>query len=310
MIKQASFLFSVLLSTLALAQLPVDPLDDQRFVELVRVARYPEAYALTEKEPARFAHWWAYMTARTVPPWGSNLTPIEAHVRATEWACRYREFNAEAAAFCYYEIQLVLRWKDQDPRYPEALKGVSLPNLTAAEAQQALESLAAKGVSLAVFRVKRGEESALKDLAQNRPYSLGGQLAAGALADILWRRYEGEKAVQYALKAAGTSASAAGVLAWGEYTGTGVKKNQDTACRRANFWAVRSLAHSALFTLGLCYLEGAGGFPKDPIEAYAMFWLAKDAIGGYVGKYLSELEQTLTPEQRLEGRRRAAKYFQ
>jgi len=65
--------------------------------------------------------------------------------------------------------------------------------------------------------------------------------------------------------------------------------------------------------LGLCYWEGAGGFPKDPIEAYGLVWSSVQVGGGdipEIAKALDILEKSLTPNQKKEGRERAqAKYL-
>jgi len=116
--------------------------------------------------------------------------------------------------------------------------------------------------------------------------------------------------VRYALLAPGVSPLAGGVLAWAEYFGRGVKQNREAACPRAAFWAPRSFSGPALLTLALCYWEGAAGFPKDPIEAYGILWYGKDASNAPDFRtYLAQLEKVLTPEQQVEGRKRAANRF-
>ena len=109
----------------------------------------------------------------------------EAAVRAAEHACRYREVNLEAAAYCYRTLALILRWKDQDPRIAQALPGAKLPSLSPSEGDQGLQALAEKGVSLAVYYRNPFKTEVLERLVRERPYSLGGQLAAGALANLL-----------------------------------------------------------------------------------------------------------------------------
>jgi len=65
--------------------------------------------------------------------------------------------------------------------------------------------------------------------------------------------------------------------------------------------------------LGLCYWEGAGGFPKDPVEAYGLIWSSVQMGGDgipEIAKALDVLEKSLTPNQKKEGRERAqAKYL-
>jgi hypothetical protein len=187
--------------------------DDRRFVELANGGRYAEAYALAESAPERFAHWCAHLLFHTIPPRGTYSVG-EAVVRAAEHACRYREVNLEAAAYCYDTLALILRWKDQDPRIAQALPGAKLPNLSPSEGDQGLQALAEKGVSFAVYRRNRFKSEVLEKLVRERPYSLGGQLAAGSLANRLWEtgNRKGEM-VRYALLAPGVSSLAGGVLA-------------------------------------------------------------------------------------------------
>ena len=285
--------------------------DDRRFAELANGGRYAEAYALAESAPERFAHWYAYLLFHTVPPKGTYSVG-EATVRAAEHACRYREVNLEAAAYCYRTLALILRWKDQDPRIAQTLPGAKLPSLSPSEVDQGLQALAEKGVSPAVYYRNSSKTEVLERLVRERPYSLGGQLAAGALANDLWERgNRGGEMVRYALLAPGVSPLAGGVLSWAEYFGQGVKQNREAACSRAAFWAPRSTSGPALLTLALCYWEGAAGFPKDPIEAYGILWYGKDVSGAPDFRtYLAQLEKVLTPEQQMEGRRRAANRFQ
>jgi hypothetical protein len=258
-----------LLPAPALARSPLEA-DDRRFAELANRGRYAEAYALAESAPERFAHWYAHLLFHTVPPKGAYSVG-EAAVRAAEHACRHREANPEAAAYCYEALALVLRWKDHDPRIARALPGAKLPGLSPSEVDRGLQTLAEKGVSLAVYHRDRSKPEVLEGLVRERPYSLGGQLAAGALANRLWETGDrkGEMA-RYALLAPGVSSLAGGALAWAEYFGQGVKRNREAACSRAAFWAPRSASGPALLTLALCYWEGAAGFPKDPIEAYGV----------------------------------------
>jgi hypothetical protein len=271
---------SVLGSSASAQPYPLEA-DDRRFAELANRGRYAEAYALAENAPERFAHWYAYLLFHTVPPKGTYSVG-EAVVRAAEHACRYREVNLEAAAYCYETLAVILRWKDQDPRIAQALPGAKLPRLSPSEVDQGLQTLAEKGVSLAVYFYYRSrlKSEALERLVRERPHSLGGQLAAGLLASRLWERgNRGSEMVRYALLAPGVSSLAGGALAWAEYFGQGVKQSREAACPRAAFWAPRSASAPALLTLALCYWEGAAGFPKDPIEAYGILWYGKDVSG-------------------------------
>ncbi|MGC8905387.1 hypothetical protein [Thermus sp.] len=284
--------------------------DDRRFAELANGGRYPEAYALAESALERFAHWYAHLLFDAVPPKGT-YSPGEATVRAAEHACRYREANLEAAAYCYDTLALILRWKDQDPRIAQALPGAKLPELSPSELDQGLRALAEKGISYAAYLRNRAKPEVLERLVRERPHSLGGQLAAGFLANRLWERGDrGSEMARYALLAPGVSSLAGGVLAWAEYFGQGVKRNREAACPRAAFWATRSSSGAALLVLGLCYWEGAAGFPKDPIEAYGILWYGQRFSNAPdFGTYLAQLEKALTPEQQGEGRRRAANRF-
>jgi hypothetical protein len=284
---------SVLGSSASAQPYPLEA-DDRRFAELANRGRYAEAYALAENAPERFAHWYAYLLFHTVPPKGTYSVG-EAVVRAAEHACRYREVNLEAAAYCYETLAVILRWKDQDPRIAQALPGAKLPRLSPSEVDQGLQTLAEKGVSLAVYFYYRSrlKSEALERLVRERPHSLGGQLAAGLLASRLWERgNRGSEMVRYALLAPGVSSLAGGVLAWAEYFGQGVKQNREAACPRAAFWAPRSASGPALLILALCYWKGAAGFPKDPIEAYGILWYGKDVSGAPDFRtYLAQLEK-------------------
>ncbi len=284
--------------------------DDRRFAELANGGRYAEAYALAERAQERFAHWHAYLLFYAVPPKGT-YSPGEAIVRAAEHACRYREANPEAAAYCYRTLAVILRWKDQDPRIDQALPGAKLPSLSPSEADQGLQALAERGVSLAVYYRNPSKPEVLERLVRGRPYSLGGQLAAGLLANRLWEAGDRKgEMVRYALLAPGVSPLAGGALAWAEYFGQGVRQNREAACSRAAFWASRSANGSVFLTLALCYWEGAAGFPKDPIEAYGILWYGKDVSAAPDFRtYLAQLEKALRPEQQVEGRRRAANRF-
>jgi hypothetical protein len=306
---KAFLLTLALLPAPALARSPLEA-DDRRLAELANRGRYAEAYALAERAPERFAHWYAYLLFHTVPPKGA-YSAGEAAVRAAEHACRYREANPEAAAYCYETLAVILRWRDHNPRIARALPGAKLPGLSPSEVDQGLGALAEKGVSLAVYYRNSSKTEALERLVRERPYSLGGQLAAGALANHLWETGDRKgEMLRYALLAPGVSSLAGGVLAWAEYFGQGVKRNREAACPRAAFWAPRSASGPALLTLALCYREGAAGFPKDPIEAYGILWYGKDVSGAPDFRtYLAQLEKVLTPQQQVEGRRRAANRF-
>jgi hypothetical protein len=302
---------SVLGSSASAQPYPLEA-DDRRLAELANRGRYAEAYALAESAPERFAHWYAHLLFHTVPPKGAYSVG-EAVVRAAEHACRHREANLEAAAYCYETVAVILRWKDQDPRIAQALPGAKLPSLSPSEVDRGLQALVEKGVSLAVYFHYRSrlKSEALERLVRERSHSLGGQLAAGLLASRLWERgNRGGEMARYALLAPGVSSLAGGALAWAEYFGQGVKRNREAACPRAAFWAPRSASAPALLTLALCYWEGAAGFPKDPIEAYGILWYGKDTSGAPdFGTYLAQLEKVLTPQQQVEGRRRAANRF-
>jgi hypothetical protein len=284
---------SVLGSSASAQPYPLEA-DDRRFAELANRGRYAEAYALAENAPERFAHWYAYLLFHTVPPKGTYSVG-EAVVRAAEHACRYREVNLEAAAYCYETLAVILRWKDQDPRIAQALPGAKLPRLSPSEVDQGLQTLAEKGVSLAVYFYYRSRlrSEALEKLVRERPHSLRGQLAAGLLASRLWEGgNRGGGMARYALLAPGVSSLAGGVLAWAEYFGQGVKQNREAACPRAAFWAPRSASGPALLILALCYWKGAAGFPKDPIEAYGILWYGKDVSGAPDFRtYLAQLEK-------------------
>lgn len=284
---------------------------DQRAAELANASRYDAVYALFDSDPGTYAHWAAYLLSYRIPPRGTEYALGASDVYGAEIACRYRQANKEAEAYCLNQLNLIARWKDADPRVASALPRVKLPEISSNEIAERLRQLAAEGVPYAVYMANRRDLGLLEGLVEKAPYSLGGQLAAGYLALRYWEEGNYEKALRYAFKSPGVSGSAAGVLAWAEYTGTQVARNQANACNRANFWAIRTLNGPATYTLGMCYLEGAGGFPKDPVEAYGIFWMGRQS-SSYEGfaKRLEELEKTLTPQQLKEGRERGAKRFQ
>ncbi len=155
--------------------------------------------------------------------------------------------------------------RDRDPRIAQALPRAKLPSLSPSELDRGLQTLAEKGVSYAVYLRNRAKPELLERLLWERPHSLGGQLAAGFLANRLWERGDrGDSMVRYARLAPGVSSQAGGVLAWAEYFGRGVKGNREAACSRAAFWAPRSSSGPAFLVLALCYWEGAAGFPRTP----------------------------------------------
>jgi hypothetical protein len=174
---------SVLGSSASAQPYPLEA-DDRRFAELANRGRYAEAYALAENAPERFAHWYAYLLFHTVPPKGTYSVG-EAVVRAAEHACRYREVNLEAAAYCYETLAVILRWKDQDPRIAQALPGAKLPRLSPSEVDQGLQTLAEKGVSLAVYFYYRSRlrSEALERLVRERPHSLRRAARGGAFGE-------------------------------------------------------------------------------------------------------------------------------
>lgn len=289
-----------------------DYLDGREVLVLMNTGRYQEAFALAEKAPEKYAQWAAVMIKNAVPPVAHMYNLAEAAVRAAAHACRYAGVNKESEAWCYQEISGLNRAKEYDPRVAHALTQVSLPSITSTEAAERLNRLVAGGVPLAVYysASRARDEQRLRELANQHPYSLGGVLAAGFLSLSLWERERYAEAVALALRGAGVTGTAGGVLAYGEYHGVGVGKNQDNGCRRALFWAKRNLAGPAVYTLGLCYRDGAGGFPKDLTLAYGIFWTGKEySRYSYFADRVKELEGVLSPDQRVEGRRRGGEFF-
>ncbi len=251
----------------------------------------------------------------------------EVPLPGVKLACNYRQANSEAYAFCLYGLAF------PTPQVADWVKAGELPSLSQEQIRTELDSLADRGSSLATYYLgrvefagalgyRRNPERAVKrlgDLARAFPDTLGGRAAMGLLSPLYYWGIEGVRAnpslgALYARKAGSTSAFAAGMLAYLEYRGSGgVERNPSAACNRANFWAIRSLGAISLYVLGLCYWEGAGGFPKDPVEAYGLIWSSVQ-VGGRVipeiAKALDVLEKSLRPEQKKEGRERAqAKYL-
>ncbi|MFN4074187.1 MAG: hypothetical protein ACK4G4_12345 [Thermus sp.] len=234
-------------------------------------------------------------------------------------ACRYMAVNKEAEALCYLGI---LDLHGRQIMYPETSsfpKGVKLPRISPQRAMEALELLKKEGVPYAEYVLQKprspgspsDKEKSLQLLAERYPYSLGGALAAGELAVILWQKGRYPEALRMAQPLVGIIPNAGGVVAWAEFTGQGARQNRESACRKAQFWSVRFPVSPATYTLGLCYLEGVGGLPKDPLEAYALFWLANYLGCCHPGleQALKGLESSLTPAQALEARRRAVRYL-
>lgn len=282
-------------------------LDGQKVLELMNASRYEEAYALSLTSPERYAQWTAHVLSQRLVPETRDRNGFEATAKGAEYACRYASVNRESEAFCYYLLNFLLRWKDADPRAASALAQAKVPSLGLKEIDERVSRLAKDGVPFAMLREAQGEAS-LKRLAESFPYSLGGVSATSRLALLLWEGGKHAEAVSLALKIAGFSGTPAGVLAYGEYHSIGVKKDQESACRRSLFWARRTTTAPTLYTLGLCYRDGAGGFPKDLPLAYGIFWTARE-YSGYPGftELIEELEKVLTPEQRKEGRQRGSK---
>jgi TPR repeat protein len=208
------------------------------------------------------------------------------------------------------------------------VKTGELPSLSQEQIRRELESLADRGSSLATYFLGRAESvgwlgykpnpekgiKKIEEVVRASPDTLGGRLAMGGLSHVYYWGIGGVRtnpslAVLYARKAGSTSAFGASVLVYLEYWGReGVERNPSAACNRANFWAIRTSVAVNLYVLGLCYWEGAGGFPKDPIEAYGLIWSSVQVGGGdipEIAKALDVLEKSLRPNQKKEGRERA-----
>lgn len=299
-------------------------LDGQEVIRLANASRTEEAFKLAREKPEAYGQWAALFLIHRIAPQAYSYSTNEGRMLGYEEACRHRLVNKEAEGLCYRGIIDVSFWRGY-PEIDRLLTRVKLPNLTREEAQRGLARLESEGVPYAVFlnrvatlflssdpqeRAKALEESRLRPLAEQYPFSLGGAQATGLLALSLWEREKYADAMRTALPVFGAIATAGAVVAWGEFTGTGIKENTQSACQRALFWTLRSLAPPAVYTLGLCYLEGVGGYPKDPVEAYALFWLgqARSAHPGFA-KQVKELEATLKPNALEEGRRRAERYL-
>lgn len=301
-------------------------LDGKEILDLTNKGKYEEALLLARSRPNAYGQWAALLIWHRIAPSMYSYSTTEGYLRGYAEACQYRGANKEAEAFCYRGIIDADGWK----AYPEVaslLKEIRLPELSRVEAQQGIARLEREGVPYAIYlnqvawpilsgdpkqRAMALDENRLRPLADRYPFSLGGSFARGLWALVLWERGRYSEALRIAEPVAGAIAAAGSVLAWAEYAGQGVKQNREDACRRALFWTQRSNANPAVYTLGMCYLEGAGGFPKDPVEAYALFWLGK-----YLGSQnpgfeerLKELEKSLTPNQVKEGRQRAQRYLQ
>jgi len=304
--------------------LAIGPIDAQ-ILSLYDVGRYEDAWNLIQARLPEAAEWAAHHTNLSLPPLRPNKT--QSYPQAVKLACSYRQANPEAYAYCLYGLAF------PTPEITDWVKAGELPSLSQEQIRAELESLADRGSGLATYfsarmelngqvGYRRNPERAAKrmeDLARAFPDTLGGRLAMGALSLHYYWGIGGVRAnpslgTLYARKAGATSVFAAGMLAYLEYRGSGgVERNPSAACNRANFWAIRAPEVMSLYVLGLCYWEGAGGFPKDPIEAYGLIWSSVQVGGGLVSeiaKALDTLEKGLTPGQKKEGRERAeAKYL-
>jgi TPR repeat protein len=309
------------------ATLAIGPIDAQ-ILSLYDAGRYGEAWNLIQARLPETAEWAAHHTNLSLPPLQLNRT--QSYPQAVKLACSYRQANPEAYAYCLYGLAF------PTPQVADWVKAGELPSLSQEQIRTELESLAGKGDSLTTYATyflgrvefagllgyKPNPEKAVKrlgDLVRASPDTLGGRLAMGLLSQVYYWGIGGVQAnpslgALYARKAGATSAFAAGMLTYLEYRGSGgVERNPSAACNRANFWAIRTPDSPSLYVLGLCYWEGAGGFPKDPIEAYGLIWSSAQVGGGNIPeitKALDVLEKSLTPEQKKEGRERAqTKYF-
>lgn len=303
-----------------------DYLDGREVILLANESRYNEAFELARSRPATYGQWAALMVWHRIVPSAYSYSKIEGLLRGYAEACQHMGVNKEAEAFCYRGIIDAENWKS-NPEVSSLLKEIKLPKIGFQDAQQGLMRLEKEGVPYAIlvnqvvrYLVSRDpaywaegrKEARLRPLAESNPYSLGGALAAGLWAETLWEDQQYSKALQLAKPLAGIIATAGSVVAWAEFTGQGISQNKENACQRAHFWTRRSNAAPAVYTLGLCYLEGAGGFPKDPVEAYALFWLGDYLGSRYPGfkQSLKELEASLTPAEIREGRQRVNRYLQ
>ncbi len=299
-------------------------LDGREVLSLANASRYAEAFQLARKRPEAYGQWAALLIWHRILPEAYAYSTVEGYLRGYAEACRHMTVNKEAEAFCYRGIIDADSWRNY-PEVARLLTEIQLPKISRQQAQQGLTLLERENVPYAILlnkvvgyllstdpnqRAKAREEARLQPLVERYPYSLGGAMAAGLLSQVLWERERYSEALSTARPVAGIVAAAGSVLAWAEYTGTGVQQNRQSACNRAHFWVRRSLAPAALYTLALCYLEGTGGFPKDPVEAYGVLWLGKNnsPYPGFAEK-VRELEALLTPAQLQEGRRRAESYL-
>jgi hypothetical protein len=303
--------------------LAIGPIDAQ-ILSLYDAGRYGDAWNLIQARLPEAAEWAAHHTNLSLPPLQPNA---QSYPQAVKLACGYRQANPEAYAYCLYGLAF------PTPQIADWVKAGKLPSLSQEEIRKELESLADKGSSLATYFLGRGEFAGwfgyklnpekgvkkMEEVVRASPDTLGGRLAMGVLSPTYYWGIRGVRtnpslAVLYARKAGSTSAFAGGVLAYLEYWGReGVERNPSAACNRANFWAIRVPEAVSLYVLGLCYWEGAGGFPKDPVEAYGLIWSSVQMGGDgipEIAKALDVLEKSLTPNQKKEGRERAqAKYL-
>lgn len=285
-------------------------LDGRDILELINASRYEDAQALAQRAPEKYAQWVGLLLAQRLLPETQTSNSFEAAAKGAEYACRYARVNKESEAVCYYLLRFLFTWKDRDPRATKALSQASVPTLSLAETGERLESLAREGVPFAVLRTVQNDENGLRELMQRFPYSLGGASATARLSLFLWEKEQYPEAVSVALKVAGFSGTSGGIVAYGEYYGIGVKRDSEAACRRSLFWAKRNATGTALYTLALCYMEGAGGFPRDLPLAYGLFWVGKEySRYPHFAARIQELEKVLTPDQLKEGRRRASEFY-
>ncbi|MGC8905763.1 hypothetical protein, partial [Thermus sp.] len=273
------------------ASLAVGPTDTQ-VLSLYDAGRYGDAWNLIQARLPGTAEWAAHHTNLSLPPLQPHKT--KSYPEAVKLACGYRQANPEAYAYCLYGLAF------PTPEVADWVKAGELPSLSQEQIRTELESLVTRGSSAATYFLGRMElfglfgykpnpEKAVKrleNLVRASPDTLGGRLAMGLLSQFYYWGIRGVQAnpslgALYARKAGTTSALAAGLLAYLEYRGSGgVEQNPSAACTRANFWAIRAPDPVILYVLGLCYLEGAGGFPKDPVEAYGLIWSSAQAGGG------------------------------
>jgi TPR repeat protein len=84
-------------------------------------------------------------------------------------------------------------------------------------------------------------------------------------------------------------------------SGNGLEKNQAEAIRLYHEAANKGIPQ-AQFSLGCCYIDGKG-VSRDRVEGYAYLKLASNRLE-LAQKFLSDLENKLTPEEIAAGQRR------